>query len=104
MRKFVAACAAALGVVCLVLAPAAAQDYPTKPIHMIVPYPAGGGTDVVARIVADHVSKILGQTIYIDNRGGANGAIGLTALKQTEPDGYTIGFTADTSMTVNLYL
>jgi tripartite-type tricarboxylate transporter receptor subunit TctC len=104
MRKFVAACAAAVGVVCLTLSPASAQDYPTKPIHMIVPYPAGGGTDVVARIMADHVSKILGQTIYIDNRGGANGAIGLTALKQVEPDGYTIGFTADTSLTVNLYL
>lgn len=108
MRKFTAACVAALGVVCgmtcLAPAPAAAQDYPTKPIHMIVPYPAGGGTDLVARIMADHVSKILGQTIYIDNRGGANGAIGLTALKQAEPDGYTIGFSADTAMTVNLYL
>ena len=93
-----------LGFLCLVTAPAAAQDYPTKPIHMIVPYPPGGGTDLVARIVADHVSKILGQTIYIDNRGGANGSIGLTALKQAEPDGYTIGFSADTAMTVNLYL
>jgi tripartite-type tricarboxylate transporter receptor subunit TctC len=104
MRKFAAAFAALLGLLCLGMAPAAAQDWPTKPIHMIVPYPAGGGTDVVARIMADHVSQILGQPIYIDNRGGANGAIGLTALKQSEPDGYTIGFTADTSMTVNLYL
>jgi tripartite-type tricarboxylate transporter receptor subunit TctC len=104
VRKFAAAVAAMLGFLCLVTAPAAAQDYPTKPIHMIVPYPPGGGTDLVARIVADHVSKILGQTIYIDNRGGANGSIGLTALKQAEPDGYTIGFSADTAMTVNLYL
>jgi tripartite-type tricarboxylate transporter receptor subunit TctC len=104
MRKFAAACAATLGLLCLAMAPAVAQDWPTKPIHMIVPYPAGGGTDVVARIMADHVSKILGQPIYIDNRGGANGAIGLTALKQSDPDGYTIGFTADTSMTVNLFL
>src|ERR1700759_3350665 len=84
MRKFAAVWAAALGLACFALTPAVAQDYPTKPVHMIVPYPAGGGTDVVARIIADHVSKILGQTIYIDNRGGANGAIGLTALKQAE--------------------
>lgn len=104
MRKLVTAGAAALGLVCLALSPAAAQDYPAKPIHMIVPYPAGGGTDFVARIMADRVSKILGQPIYIDNRGGANGAIGLTAIKQAEPDGYTIGFSADTALTVNLYL
>jgi len=104
MRKLAAAFAVLLGFWCLAMAPAAAEDWPTKPIHMIVPYPAGGGTDLVARIVADHVSKILGQQIYVDNRGGANGAIGLTALKQAEPDGYTIGFTADTAMTVNLYL
>src|ERR1700733_7798893 len=58
MRKLTAAFAAILGFFCIPRTPAPAQDWPTKPIHMIVPYPAGGGTDVVARIVADHVSQI----------------------------------------------
>ena len=104
MRKFAAAVAAMLGFLCLAIAPAAAQDWPNRPIRMIVPYPAGGGTDEVARLVADRLSKFLGQTIFVENHGGANGAIGLQVLKQSDPDGYTIGFTADTSMTVNPFL
>src|SRR5579862_7234029 len=77
--------------VCLAMAPSAAQDWPAKPIRLIVPYPAGGGTDVVARMVADRLSKLLNQPIFVENRGGANGAVGLQALKQSEPDGYTLG-------------
>ena len=87
-----------------VMAPSAAQDWPSKPIRMIVPYPAGGGTDFVARLMADRLSKLLNQPIFVENRGGANGAIGLQAIKQSDPDGYTIGFTADTSLTVNPFL
>ena len=104
MRKFAAAVAAILGFLCLAIAPAAAQDWPNRPIRMIVPYPAGGGTDEVARLIADRLSRFLGQTIFVENHGGANGAIGLQVLKQSDPDGYTIGFTADTSMTVNPFL
>jgi tripartite-type tricarboxylate transporter receptor subunit TctC len=104
MRKLIPAFAATLVLLCSALAPALAQNWPQKPIRVIVPFPAGGGTDVVARMVADHLSKLLGQPIFVENRGGANGAVGLAALKQSDPDGYTLGFTSDTPMTVNPWL
>src|ERR1700685_3403590 len=104
MQKIVATFLATLGLVCLTLAPASAQNWPQKPIRMIVPYPAGGGTDFVARLMADHLSKLLNQPIFVENRGGANGAVGLQALKQSDPDGYTLGFTSDTPLTVNPWL
>jgi len=78
-----------------------AQDWPSRPIKMIVPFPAGGGTDFVARLMAQELTLRLGQTVVIENRGGANGALGLKALKQAEPDGYTIGATSDTPLTAN---
>jgi tripartite-type tricarboxylate transporter receptor subunit TctC len=104
MKKLLTTLAATFGLVCLALAPSAAQDWPQKPIRFIVPFPAGGGTDFVARMVADRMSKVLNQPIYVENRGGANGAVGLGALKQSDPDGYTLGFTSDTPMTVNPWL
>jgi len=70
-------------------APAAAQ-YPSKPITIIVPFAAGGPTDVVARLVGDHMSRTLGQTIIVENVGGAGGTIGMTRAAQANPDGYTI--------------
>jgi tripartite-type tricarboxylate transporter receptor subunit TctC len=88
----------------LLVASASAQDWPQKPIRFIVPFPAGGGTDVVARLVAKNLQDKLGQTIIVENRGGANGAIGLQAVKQSAPDGYTFAFTSDTPMTVNPWL
>ena len=104
MRKRMAACAAMLCLWCCALTPSFAQDWPQKPIRFIVPFPAGGGTDFVARLVADHLSKSLNQTIFVENRGGANGSIGLDALKQADADGYTFGFTSDTPLTVNPWL
>jgi tripartite-type tricarboxylate transporter receptor subunit TctC len=104
MKKLVMAFAAALGLVCFALAPSVAQNWPAKPIRMIVPFPAGGGTDFVARLVADRLSQRLNQPIYVENRGGANGAVGLQALKQSDPDGYTLAATSDTPMTVNPWL
>jgi tripartite-type tricarboxylate transporter receptor subunit TctC len=104
MRKFVTAVAAMLGLLWLALAPSVAQDWPAKPIRLIVPFPAGGGTDFVGRLVADHLSRLLNQPIFVENRGGANGAVGLQALKQSDADGYTLGFTSDTPMTVNPWL
>jgi len=71
-------------------APAAAQNYPTRTITMIVPYPAGGPSDVVARIIADGMSRRLGQTIIIENVGGAGGTIGTARVAAAEPDGYTL--------------
>jgi tripartite-type tricarboxylate transporter receptor subunit TctC len=69
---------------------AAAQDYPTRPITMIVPYPAGGGVDAMGRLVGQKLSEKLGQQIVIENRGGAGGMIGTRDAAKAAPDGYTI--------------
>jgi len=79
---------------------ALAQDWPTKPVRFIVPYPPGGGTDVIARIVQQRLSEALGQTIVIENRGGAGGAVGTEAAAKAAPDGYTFLFTLS-SHTIN---
>jgi tripartite-type tricarboxylate transporter receptor subunit TctC len=69
---------------------ATAQMYPSRPITMIVPFPAGGGTDVTARIVSEHMSRALGQQIIIENIAGAGGTTGSTRAMRANPDGYTI--------------
>jgi len=104
MRRLVTAFAVAIGLLNLTPAPSLAQSWPQRPIRMIVPFPAGGGTDVVARMVAKNLSERLQQPVIVENRGGANGSIGLQALKQSAPDGYTIAATSDTPMTVNPWL
>ncbi len=88
--------AASLGLaasVLLALAPAQqalAQAYPSKPIKIIVPFPAGGTTDIVARLVAQRMSESMGQPVTVDNKGGAGGAIGADLVAKAAPDGYTI--------------
>jgi tripartite-type tricarboxylate transporter receptor subunit TctC len=74
-----------------VLSPALAQDYPTRPVTLIVPYAAGGGNDVMARIVADKMAAALGQPIVVENRGGAGGSIATRAVAHAPADGYTLG-------------
>jgi tripartite-type tricarboxylate transporter receptor subunit TctC len=74
-----------------VAAPAAAQDYPSRPITLIVPYAAGGGNDVMARTAAEKMSKTLGAQIVIENRGGAGGSIATRQVAKAEADGYTLG-------------
>jgi tripartite-type tricarboxylate transporter receptor subunit TctC len=69
----------------------AAQDYPTRPITLIVPYPPGGGVDVMARLVGQRLSAALGRQVVIENRGGAGGMIGTRDLAKAAPDGYTLG-------------
>ena len=79
-------------VLLLSLAPAAyADDYPNKPIRLIVPFPPGGSNDVVGRLVAKELSTQLSQQVFVDNRGGAGGTIGTTDVSKAPPDGYTIG-------------
>jgi tripartite-type tricarboxylate transporter receptor subunit TctC len=82
-------CLATLGA--LLAAKALADEYPTRPITLIVPYAAGGGNDVMARIVADKMGLALGQPIVIENRGGAGGSIATRQVAKSEPDGYTLG-------------
>jgi tripartite-type tricarboxylate transporter receptor subunit TctC len=104
MQNVLAKAVAVLGLVLLVPAAVGAQDWPQKPIKMIVPFPAGGGTDFIARLAAKHLTDRLGQQVFVENRGGANGAIGLQALMASDPDGYTIATTSDTPLVVNPWL
>jgi len=86
-------------------APVRAEDYPTRPITLIVPYPPGGGVDAMARIVADKISEALGQQVIVDNRGGGGGNIGTRAVAKAAPDGYTLllGHTGTISINPSLY-
>jgi tripartite-type tricarboxylate transporter receptor subunit TctC len=74
---------------------ARAQSYPAKPIRLVVPFPAGGSTDVGARLIAEHLSRALGQQVYVENRSGANGAIGIEDIAKSAPDGYSFVVTTD---------
>ena len=90
-------------VVCLFLAGAglaAAQQYPSKTIRMLIGFPPGGGADIVARQLTPRMSELLGQQVVIDNRGGASGNIALDILAKAPADGYTLMMTTPT-VTVN---
>src|SRR5688572_14880770 len=76
----------------LAAAPLSAQQYPVKPVQLMIAYPAGGSTDVAARIVASIAEKQLGQPIVVVNRGGAGGQVGWTDMSRARPDGYYLGF------------
>ena len=104
MRKIPSRVAAAAAVLLIATAVAGAQSWPQKPIRMIVPYPAGGGTDFIGRLAAKELTERLGQQVFVENRAGANGAIGLQALMQSDPDGYTIAASSDTPLVVNPWL
>jgi len=82
--------ALALATAVLMTGAAHAQTYPQRPINMTVPFAAGGPTDIVARIVAEHMSKTLGQQVVVENVAGAGGTTGITRAAQSKPDGYTI--------------
>lgn len=74
---------------------AQAQTWPTKPIRLIVPYPPGGGTDIVARLLASGLTEKLGQTVIVENKSGASTIIGTSFVSKAEPDGYTVGLVTD---------
>ena len=94
MNGFIARCVGLIAGTLLIGA-AAAQSYPNKPIRFIVPYPAGGGTDIVARMIAPKMAQALGQAVVVDNRPGASTIIGTEMLAKAAPDGYTIGMITD---------
>ncbi len=99
-RRVAVACLAAAALVGV--SPAVqAQDWPSRPIRMIVPFPPSGSTDIVARTVAEKLGSQLGQPIVVENRAGATGAIGLEALARSAPDGYTIGLGTIGSIAIN---
>lgn len=75
---------------CAFAAAATAQNYPSKPITLVVPFPAGSTTDLVGRVLADELTKASGQSVVIDNRGGAGGGVGTEAVARSAPDGYTL--------------
>jgi len=82
----------------------AADAFPSKPVRLIVPFSAGGGTDILARDVAPRLADVLGQPVVVDNRGGAGGNIGSEAVARAEPDGYTILFGSNTlAINASLY-
>src|SRR5215813_7391062 len=85
----------------LAVVQAHALDYPTRPIKLVVPYPAGGPTDVLGRLVGDYLGRDLKQTVVIENKGGAQGAIGAEVVAHAEPDGHTLLFTPSSVLELN---
>src|SRR5262245_4826065 len=79
-----------------------AQTYPSKPLRFIVPFPAGGSTDAVARAMQPALEKILGQPVVVENRAGAGGMLGVDAVAKAAPDGYTIGIAGAGALGVNI--
>jgi tripartite-type tricarboxylate transporter receptor subunit TctC len=93
--------AAVLAALALADAASAQGAYPTKPIRMIVPFPPGGGTDILSRLVANKLTESAGWQIVVDNRGGAGGNIGLDAAAKAAPDGYTMVMGQTSNLTIN---
>ena len=101
MKGLLVKTAIGLGLLSAAPALASAQAWqPTRSIKMICPFPAGGGTDLIARLAAKGLSDRLGQQVYVENRGGANGGLGAQEVMRAEPDGYTIGAISDSPMKI----
>ena len=90
-----------IGLSVLLPAAAAAQDFPAKPIRLIVPFPPGGPNDIIARVVGQRMSEITRQPVVIDNRGGQAGVLGTDAVAKSTPDGYTIGIVSASALVIN---
>ena len=91
----------AAGLLACAAVPAAADTFPSKQITLVVPFAAGSGTDTVARVVAQHLGQALGQTVVVDNKAGANGAIAAVFVARAAPDGHTLFMTTNTSHSAN---
>jgi tripartite-type tricarboxylate transporter receptor subunit TctC len=79
----------------------AAQTYPVKPVRLVIPYPPGGGSDTIGRPLAQKIGEGLGQQVVVENRGGANGNIGMEAVARSAPDGYTLVFALSAQLAIN---
>jgi tripartite-type tricarboxylate transporter receptor subunit TctC len=90
-----------IGMAVLLPGPATAQDFPNKPIKLIVPFPPGGPNDILARLVGQRMSEITRQPVVIDNRGGQAGVLGTDAVAKAAPDGYTIGIVSASALVIN---
>lgn len=90
-----------LAVAMLPATAARAEDFPARPIRLIVPFPAGGPNDIIARVVGQRISEILKQPIVIDNRGGQAGVLGTDAVAKSNPDGYTIGIVSASALVIS---
>ena len=89
------------GLSVLLPAVAAAQDFPSKPIKLIVPFPPGGPNDIIARLVGQRMSEITKQPVVIDNRGGQGGVLGTDAVAKAPPDGYTIAISSAGALAIS---
>src|ERR1044072_5165518 len=105
MRRIYRAAAALAAVVCSCVPNAgAAQQYPTKPIRLLIPSPPGGGTDILGRLLKEGFTELWGQPIVVDNRGGASGRIAAAAAAAADPAGHTLLFTYGGVLTTGLPL
>ena len=87
-----------------ITAPALGQEFPSRSVRLVVAFPAGGPTDFVARLLADRLKSILGQSVLVENKSGANAAIGADFVAKSDPDGYTLFFTTMSAMVLNPHL
>ena len=104
VKRWLAALLVALLAAAAIVAPAQAQTFPSKTIKIIVPYPPGGSIDLTGRVIAKYLADILGQNAIVENRPGANAAIGIEALMRSDADGHTLVILSDSPVTINAHL
>jgi tripartite-type tricarboxylate transporter receptor subunit TctC len=104
MKKFLACALIVAAAAAISLPDAAAQQYPTRPIKILIPIPPGGAPDIAARILGEKLNESLGQPIVVENRAGSNGIIATEMLAKAPPDGYTLALIADSQVVINPHL